>query len=161
MVTYLLLPSSEDDTEIFLTNYTALKQLSKLINSAASLIIFFFVGEALLYYSVSLSYIFVAKNDIARFRKSIFFLNFISVLFFAGDACKSVEDLVESWTSRMVQASQGYELKRSGYLTLLLHEAKSHAVGISGHIFVLSYTSIFNFVATMVTYFVICSTIQG
>lgn len=119
-----------------------------------SVAVLLFVGEALFYYSTNINDIFIAKDFIGRFRSYIFFLNSAAVLYISGDICKVVEESIGQWAAYFTETTpeEGIvkvditNITRQCHKTLmiLLSEAESHIISISGNIFVLDYNAIFN-----------------
>ncbi|XP_035713942.1 uncharacterized protein LOC118438187 [Folsomia candida] len=146
------------DPELVLQNFSTIKVLSSQINSAMSKIVLIYIGEYLFYYSAHFNDIFEVADVMESFRKSMFLLNVCASLYFSGDCCKRVEDAMLSWLSSFTESGMSNSFLSSGRVAILIDEAKSHIVGFTGGIFVLDYTAIFNFLATMITYWVVCST---
>lgn len=111
-----------------------------------------FMGEALFNYSTNLNDVFIGKDSMSRYRNCIFFLNFLVVLYISGSICKTVEEAIGRWADKFTLTTEDHisfgrvecSNRKSDRLLVLLHEAKSHIVSLSGHLFVLDYTSIFN-----------------
>ncbi|OXA44314.1 hypothetical protein Fcan01_20530 [Folsomia candida] len=150
-----------DDPSVILRNFSAIKTLSLQVNSVMSKIVLMFIGEYLFYYSAHFNDILEVSDFMMSFRKLIFLLNICASLYFSGDCCKGVEDSMLSWISSVTEAGMSNILFSRGRVAILISEAKSHIVGISGGIFVLDYSAIFNFLATVITYWVVCSTSGG
>lgn len=123
-----------------LANYRALKKLSSMVNSAMNKIVLIYSAEYLFYYSMNFDEMFEAVDRLWQIRNSLFFSFIFSTFFFAGDSCKNVEDSLSAWISWKSE----HGAKKVPSSNVLLHEAKSHIFGLSGHIFILDYGAIFN-----------------
>lgn len=96
-----------------------------------SRIFFLFVGEALLFYSTNLNSLLVGSSKIDKFRKSIYLIEFVSVLFLCGEICKVLEDAVGQWAYQSVVLDSTNTMSGKGYFNVLINEAKSHVCGIN------------------------------
>lgn len=85
------------ETEIIMESYQVVRTLSKAINEAMNLIVFFFVMIILLYYSVNLGKIVVMEDWSERFMYIVQFFHNAPVFWIAGDICYKVSIVELLW----------------------------------------------------------------
>ncbi len=125
------------------TNFSALKTLSSHINSFFGPIILCFTMDSLFYNSTDLNAVLIAVNWLQGISSVTFLGFFVIILFLCGDIGLVVETSMRTWIDEM-QMMKSKPDNFSQELPLLLEDVKRNAVGISGYIFVMNYTSIFN-----------------
>lgn len=101
------------------------------------------MAEAIFYYSIGLHVLVYSESIFSQIRTWVFMSNMGIVFILCGDICKTVEDSLVEW----LDFKAGSTPEKSDTLTpnrfqALLHQAKSHGVGISGHIFMMDYTAV-------------------
>jgi hypothetical protein len=91
-----------------LESYEALKDLSDKINAASGLIIFSFVLEGILFFSLTL------KNLLTLYKTAVtvgfFFCSFIVVFYFAADICKQVSLMINLFFLLELEVNDSREL---------------------------------------------------
>jgi hypothetical protein len=123
-----------------LENYSALKALSTLVNTAISRVIGSYVFSAILYFSTNINGIFVEKNATKRFVRGLYVMNFLLNLGFSADLAKNGEAVVD-----VLQSNRHLLILPIQDTLFLLHHAKDgSAVGIGGGIFWLNWSTVFN-----------------
>ncbi|OXA40869.1 hypothetical protein Fcan01_24203 [Folsomia candida] len=134
-------PCASNNKELLL-NYDALKELSKLINDAISPIFLLFVVEGLLYYSTNINALLLGGSTIYLIRQFMYFIEFVAILLLSGNSCKRMEDAVGMWAYRwlITEETEAYTQKRMNF-SVLINDAKSGGVGLSGYIFIMDYTT--------------------
>lgn len=134
-------------------NYEVLKSLSEVVNKAIWKLILAFVAEAIFYYPIGLNAIFHSTATLRQIRTFVLSAHTCLIFFICGDCCKIVEDSLVEWLDW--KASKTYTKKSelvvsSERMQALLYQAKCHAVGISGYLFVLDFGSVLSVSMTLV-----------
>ncbi|CAL8072528.1 unnamed protein product [Orchesella dallaii] len=132
--------------------YKAIRMLSVLINSALGSIVFWFLGDAIMAYSVNMDAFLIAKNVYKRANLSCYYFCTFGILFMAGDICTQMES-IKHWLAD----DENRKTVPSDQMEIVLHEMLAKDIGIRGNnIFTLTYSIAATFIGTIVTYFIIC-----
>ncbi|CAL8086588.1 unnamed protein product [Orchesella dallaii] len=143
--------NDDEDDEIVLKQYKALKQLTQLISEANGANILPFISEAVFGYAIYFEEVLITKDFSHRLIFLCFYFCAVSILVFSADVCRKMQ-CMKSWLWYQDRFSNFPSQK----LLIVLHDLSTNAVGITASgIFTVDFYLVGSMISVLITLFII------
>lgn len=132
------------DQEV-MNNFKAIKELAAAVNAVSDKQILLLIMEGLYFNSVFLHNVLITDSFPRQFRNFTFLVIVSAFFCLSGEACKAVETGMFEWLNSRTENMKGFMSDMGeAKVNVILAELKTKPVGLSGYMFVLTYSSFLN-----------------